>query len=214
MSYPAPEPQPPQQPGGPPPVWTEQSQPPPQPMGHGQVSSAPPWPVAEEGPHDFTPTKERPTFRVHAETYLGKIEIPTGLMLKYSARMAALSKKGDDITEEEDLLETLSMFRMMLLRESADRLIGHFHMVPDGATDDEMERIAQEAEDDPNAVGFETFMKLLPWMMEQYGMAPTLPSSESPDGSPQNPDDGSSLTATSSAVGPTSSPSPSTEHST
>lgn len=206
MSYPAPEPQ--YGPGNPPPEFDD-----PQPMNHGQASSAPPWPVPAEGPHDFTPTKERPGFKIHGQTYWGKIEIPTGIMLKYSARMAALAKKGDDLSEEEDLLETLAMFRMMLLRESADRLIQHFHMVPDGATDEDMERIAQESEDDPDYIGFETFMKLLPWMMEQYGMAPTEPSPESQTGSAPSPDDGSNSMGASSVTESTSSPSPSAEHS-
>lgn len=181
-----------------------------QPMQHGDVTETgvpspdgygtEPWKpaIGPDGVPDFSPRKPRPTFRIRGETYYGKIEVPVGPMLKYSARAAQLSAKGDAMTEEEDLLETLTMFRLMLVKDSADRLIEHMHLIPSGADEETAERISAEADGDESAVGFETFTRLLPWIMEQYGMAPTAPSPESPDGSQAPPDDGSNSTATSS----------------
>lgn len=222
MSYPPPEPrqypvdQPPPLPeslvsGGPEAVT--------QPMQHGDVSTngAPspdgygtdPWKprILPDGTTDFTPERRRPTFKIHGETYYGKIEVPTGPMLKYSARMEHL----DDADTETQVRETMGMFRLMLVKDSADRFIGHLHLVPADADDATIERIADEADGDDDAIGIETYMHTQEWLMEQYGMAPTQPSSESSDGSPTSPGDGSRSTESSSGQASTSSPSPSTE---
>jgi hypothetical protein len=197
-------------------------------MEHGQVSPGPgftpdpapngvappaprldPWdpPIGPDGVADFTPRKPRPTFRISGETYFGKVEIPTGPALKYSSRAAKLNESDED----EDMEETFRMFRLMLQKESAERMISHLHMIPADADDDEIERLSQEADEDGAAIGLETFMHLLPWLLEQYGMAPTSPSSGSESGSPPSPDDGQNSTETTPAKVSTSSPSPSIE---
>jgi hypothetical protein len=230
LSYPPPEPEPRQYPVPPPlPPATNAAGEPlpdgvPQPMQHGDVSTngAPspdgygtePWQprILPDGTTDFTPDRKRPTFKIHGETYYGKIEVPTGPMLKYSARMDRFSDTGDgSIDTETQIRESLGMFRLMLVKESADRFVRHLHMVPPDADDATIERIADEADGDEDAIGFETYMRTTEWLMEQYGMAPTPPSPESSDGSPTSPDDGSRSTESSSEQEPTSSPSPSTE---
>ena len=207
MSYPVPPPPDPtpQHPdaGNPPEMVTW----PVPPMEHGDVSTngAPspdgygtePWQprILPDGTTDFTPFRKRPTFKIHGETYYGKIEVPTGLMLKYSARIQHLTA---DVGMEAQVRETMNMFRLMLVKESADRFLGHLHMVPIDADDEEIERIADEADGDEDAIGFETFLHTQEWLMEQYGMTPTPPSPESSPGSSASPDDGSNSTEISS----------------
>lgn len=215
MSYPVPEP-------------TD-----PAPMQHGDVSPAPAhetvypagdpvitpqptqdekYPIDEQGYTDLTNRKPRPRFRIADEVYEGKVEVAAGVMMKYSARAAKMDLSEDDV--EGNTAETVKMFRLLLRKDSADRLIEHLHMVPPGATEEDEMRISDEADGDENAVGMQTFMSLLPWLMEQYGMAPTVPSSSASDGSTPNPDDGSSSTPTGPEPESTSSNSPSTESST
>lgn len=177
----------------------------PQPNGNGS------YPTDPQGITDLTNRRPRPMFRIGDEVYYGKVEIATGVMMRYAARAAQLQKTMDPNDSEAEVAETVKMFRLMLRRESADRLVGHLHMVPAGATEEDEARISEEAEDDDNAVGMQTFMKLLPWLMEQYGMAPTEPSSNAAAGSSTSQDGGNESTPTSPEQGSTSLTSPSTE---
>lgn len=189
------------------------------PAGDPVVTPQPPedsgFPVDANGYTDLTDRKPRPTFRLGRQLYQGKMEVAAGIMMRYSARAAQLQKTLQSIDDpdrqsEIELQETMKLFRLLLVRESADRLIAHLHMIPADATEEDELRINDEAEADEDAVGLSTFMNLLPWLMEQYGMAPTEPSSSASNGSGTIQDDGGSSTQTSPGTGSTSSPSPST----
>lgn len=215
-----------------PPEFTGTQTPPP--MVHGQATPAPmveqvypagdpkidadprddgSYPVDPNGYTDLTTRKPRPKFRIGSELYEGKVEVAAGVLMKYGATMAAKAKQqgsdGQDHSEEE-FRDTVQLFRLLLKKDSAERLVGHVHLIPEGASDADVERIMDEADADEDTVGMETFMNLMPWLMEQYGMAPTEPSSSASDGSPTSPDDGSASTQTSPNGVSTSGTSPST----
>lgn len=161
----------------------EHGQPYPGPQDHGPVyPSGDPilTPVVQTAPPvndeiiDFTPQRPRPQFKAGGETYSGKIEVPALAAMRYSIRAQSM---GEGDFNEETLNTTLDLLRLMLTKESADRLIARL-------------------EDDENPIGMETFNKIIPWLMEQYGMRPTTPSPDSPNGSP-NPDDGMNSTGNS-----------------
>lgn len=170
------------------------------------------YPVDHDGYTDLSSRKPRPKFRIASQVYEGKAEVAAGVMMRYSAqavqRQKMLEGSGDD--PDVELQETVKMFRLLLRKESADRLIGHLHMIPSSATEEDEIRIADEADADEDTVGLETFMNLLPWLMEQYGMAPTEPSSNAPAGSSNSPDGGNDSTANTQAEVSISGTSPST----
>lgn len=128
----------------------------------GDPAFTAPQPPSDDVP-DFAPTRPRPTFMVGGEVFQGKVEIAALPMMRYAIRASKMDTE-EGLTEEA-METTLSMIRLMLTKESAERLIARM-------------------DDDDNPVGMDAFNKLVPWLMEQYGMRPTEPLSDSADGSP------------------------------
>lgn len=129
-----------------------------------------------DGAADFTRRKPRPTFRIGRERFEGKVEVPALAMMRFSLRQQALAKAagGDSDDISEDSLNAMTdMIRLMLRKESADR----FAAAMDGDSDDE----------NATVIGIDTFNQVLQWLMGEYGMRPTEPSSDSSDGSPETP---------------------------
>lgn len=127
-----------------------------------------------DGAADFTRRKPRPTFRIGRERFEGKVEVPALAMMRFSLRQQALAKasgaEGDEITEDS-LNAMTDMIKLMLRKESADRFLAAM----DGDSDDE----------NATVIGIDTFNQALQWLMGEYGMRPTGPSSDSSDGSPE-----------------------------
>lgn len=122
------------------------------------VQQTPPSRPDEDFP-DFTPDRPRPRFRVDTDVFEGKVEVPTLALMSYAAQAEAA---GTDQTAEMDL--TLQLIRMLLKKDSADLFI-------------------QRLGDEDHPIGPGTFQKVMPYLMEAYGMRPTEPSPELPGGS-------------------------------
>lgn len=163
---------------------------PPMQLGYVYPSTGPANMKSLDGITDFTPEKKDVRFRIYDDIFYGVQEIPALTMLRYAAKSGTLLDSGS--TGEEEIAALNELIHLLLIPESAELL---------------MQRMQDNSE---NAIGLETYMKILPWLMEQYGMRPTPPSSGSPDGSP-SPDDGTSSTANSVVEVSTSSPYPSTD---
>lgn len=161
-----------------------------QPDGAGGAPPTGP-PIGADGIADFTPDRDVVRFRIGEDVFQGVPEVPALAALRFAAHADEFDRlmTGDD---EPALLKALEeLFSLLLVPESSARLL-------------------ERMNDPENGIGLDTFNKVLGWVMEQYGMRPTLPSDSSPSG-PPNPGAGPSLTDTSSEEGPTSSPSGSTD---
>lgn len=139
-----------------------------------QPTGTPPPAVDDGGIADFTIDRPRPRFRIGDDLFEGKMEVPTLSLMTFAAQ------QKDDSTQEESIEMTMRLLRLMLKKESADRFI---------------DRLGSE----DNPIGVETFQKIVPWLMEQYGMRPTQPSPDSSAGSPSQ-DDGPRSTENSPVV--------------
>lgn len=164
----------------------------PAPMQHGQVTAGPPAYLANgDGVADFTPAKRQVRFRIDDDVYEGVRQVPALATLRYAAKVGDLqAKMVEDQFDSSQVELMLDLLRLLLKKESADRLIARL-------------------DDADNPVDTQTFVDLVPWLMEQYGLRPTEPSSDSPTG-PPSPDGGTSSTASTSAGDSTSNPSGST----
>jgi hypothetical protein len=117
-----------------------------------------------EGVVDFTPERKQPRFRIDDDVFVGVRDVPTMTALQFAQGLNDVDLEDDDLSQET--IDTMmTMLRMMLTTESSTLLI---------------ERLS----DPDNPVGIQTFTRIIPWLMEQYGMRPTEPSSDSQDGSP------------------------------
>ncbi|HEX9248495.1 MAG TPA: hypothetical protein VF856_03300 [Gemmatimonadaceae bacterium] len=110
-------------------------------------------------------------FRIDDDIFYGVTGIPAMDLMHFGAMFEGLTERG--IMQSPNALSDL--FNLILRKESADLFIA---------------RMADK--DKPITLG--QAMKVLPWLMEEYGMRPTQPSSSSSGGS-ENPDDGTSSTA-------------------
>jgi hypothetical protein len=139
-----------------------------------------------DGIQDFTPDQKHVEFRIGQDVFHGVQDVPALMMMRYAAKIETIDENNID----EDDVELISdLMRLLLVPESANLLL-------------------RRMEDQTNPISIETYMTILPWLLEQYGMRPTEPSSGSADGSPP-PDDGQKSTESSVEAVSTSSPSPS-----
>jgi hypothetical protein len=134
----------------------------------------------DEGIPDFTPPPG-PRFRVYEEVYEGVREIAADTILGVLANIQNMegSKPEDQVQTIKDIMTTV------LVAESAERFVANMS-------------------NSAAPIGLKTLMTTLNWMIEQYGGRPTEPDSDSSPGS-ENPESGTSSTATTSAEVSTSS---------
>jgi hypothetical protein len=145
--------------------------------------------VSDDGVADFTPEAKNVRFRIGRDVFEGLDEMPTMSALRFATRVGTMNVGGGF---NEDQIEMMTDLMRLVLK-------------PDSAT-----QLIKRLDDPENPIGPTTFIRLIPWLMEQYGLRPTLPSSDSPSGQ-QNPDDGANSTDSSSVTDVTSSPSASTD---
>lgn len=105
---------------------------------------------------DFTEEAPPIQFKVGAEVYTALPTIPL-------ARISQLSKLGTESSDGGSMVGNIKkMFSSLLEPESYDRFVAAL----DGTS---------------NPVGISHVTKILPWLMEQYGLRPTEASSSSVD---------------------------------
>jgi hypothetical protein len=115
------------------------------------------------------------------EYFIGLPELPALMLVEFSGTLADLNEAT---VKDQPKLFT-DIFELILTEESAARFTTRM-----------------SSREDP--IGINQLNKILPWLMEQYGLRPTTPSSGSSGGSP-NPDDGTNSTDTASPAESTSS---------
>lgn len=142
----------------------------------------------DDGVVDFAPEPRSVRFRIGPDVFEGLDDIPAMSAMRFSAQAGELHGAG--VLTEKSVDKMVDLLRLLLKPASAQLLI--------------------ERMDDPERpVGIETFTRIVPWLLEQYGLRPTEPSPESPDGRP-SPDGGTSSTESTSGQVSISAASPST----
>lgn len=133
----------------------------------------------DDGIPDFTPPPG-PRFRIYGDLYEGVREIGADAILDVMASMQNL--EGDPQNQVRAIKDVMAR---VLVAESAERFVAN---------------MGNRVE----PIGLRTLMNALNWLIEQYTGRPTEPDSDSSPGS-ENPESGTSSTATTSAEESTSS---------
>ncbi len=110
-------------------------------------------------------------FRIDDDVFEGLPDLPAMLLVEFASAMAKLDETTD-IKDQPKVFRDL--FNMVLTDESAARFI---------------ERMSSKTE----PISIAQIDQIMPWIMEQYGMRPTEPSSDSSTGS-ESPGVGTNLT--------------------
>lgn len=128
---------------------------------------------------DFSLPPRNLKFKVDADVFEAVPELATERALTFADEAANMD--DDDVTTRQrmDIIEKL--FHLVLVPESADRLIARLS-------------------DPINPIGPERFQRILTYLMEQYGLRPTEPGSDSSPGSDVR-ETGTNSTASASATG-------------
>lgn len=129
---------------------------------------------------------EEKKFSMDGDVFYLAPDLAAGLLMEFTAKYNTLTELP--FSEQQPAFE--EMFRLVMRKDSADLF---------------MERMVSA--DKP--IGLKQLNKVMPWMLEQYGLRPTEPSENSSDGQP-NPESGTSSTVVVSSVDSTSTPSVST----
>lgn len=113
---------------------------------------------------DFTEEQRRIPFRIYDQVYECAPDLPALVLIEFAA-MA--EKAGSSGSTFDDSMKSLfvDMFQMVLTEESAERFIAGMR-------------------DKQHPITLTMVMKLMPWVLEQFGMRPTEPSDSSSGGSP------------------------------
>lgn len=120
---------------------------------------------------DFTIARPPVRFRIDGDEFEAYPDLPAVRLLEFATRAQRLD------TDDEDAVTALTqLFRLVLRPESADPFV-------------------HRLSDLDNPIGMQHIEKLIPWLMERYGMRPPGLPHHSSDGSP-HPDDGTSSTVT------------------
>lgn len=131
--------------------------------------------VVDEEVKDFSRPRKRILFKIDDDTFEGISDLPVMLLLDFAAKAEAVDET-DDVESKKDLFR--SIFEMVLTEETYDNFL-------------------LRMSDKKNPIGVSHINDIMPWLMEQYGMRPTKPSSDSSDSSGSQ-DGGTNLTATAS----------------
>jgi hypothetical protein len=107
-------------------------------------------------------------FRIDGDTFVGVSNIPASDLLEFGRLFTGMTES--DVIQDPKAFTTL--FNLVLTTESATRFL---------------ERMSSKTE----PISMTQIMRIMPWIMGEYGMRPTEPSSNSSNGSP-NQDDGTS----------------------
>jgi hypothetical protein len=135
---------------------------------------------------DFTVPRKRVRFRIDDDIFEAASALPTLTALE----MTAQAEKFGSGTSEEQRNAITAIFSAILLHDSATLFISRLS-------------------DADHPIDIKQIAKVMPWVIEQYGLRPTSPSSDSSDSSDEV-DDGTSLTGSAAAAGSTSDASSST----
>jgi hypothetical protein len=139
----------------------------------------------DEGVADFTEHIDV-KFRIDDDIFHGKVNIPGKHLIRFAIEFGNVTL--DAMKENPEAIDQL--FSLVLQKDSATLFSKRF-------------------DDEDNPISMPQAMRVLPWLMEKYGMRPTEPSSNLSDGQP-NLDDGTNSTANASPNASTLAPYPQT----
>lgn len=113
---------------------------------------------------DFTENKEKIQFKVRGETFVALDDI----LLSQLGKLSALGNDIGDDDGESAAEKILTVFEALLTKESYERF-----------------RAAVNGEGE-TVIGIMLIKRIIPWLLEQYGLRPTRPSSGSVNTSSEN----------------------------
>jgi hypothetical protein len=134
---------------------------------------------------DFTAARKSIRFRIDSDIFDAVPDIPAQVLLDFALEMEHAGE-----SPQQAIQAMTRVVGILLTRPSAELFLARMS-------------------DPDNPISAEQLQHIMPWLMEQYGMRPTEPSSDSPDGLP-SPASGMSSTANAPAPGSISEPSPQT----
>lgn len=114
---------------------------------------------------DFTSAPDEPiAFRIAPDTFQCIDEIPLDVLVELADMATA------DLSTKEKFQKMIDLVKDILTPESRATFTARL-------------KVGTEEEPNPHPIGMKAIRKLLPWVMEVYGVRPTQESSESADGS-------------------------------
>lgn len=130
-------------------------------------------------------------FKIDDDVFEGIPDLPALDLVQFIGELSRISET-DNMREQTVLFEKL--FRLMLVPESADRFVARMG-------------------DREKPISLQQIQDIMPWMLGEYGLRPTEPSSDSTSGS-EIPDDGKNSMETVQPAALTSVPSQQSDSST
>jgi hypothetical protein len=126
---------------------------------------------------DFSSPRKSLRFKVDDDIFEAAPDIAAELALEF-ADFAERAQESNDV--QDNIAVIRAMFNMVLFPDSAERFIARLR-------------------DTKHPIGTARMTNIIKWLYEEYGLRPTESDSASARG-PENPDAGTSLTVSSSAV--------------
>lgn len=126
---------------------------------------------------DFSIARPPIKFKIDGDVFDAYPEVPALILMEFSAKSAAAVDRADDQAAMDEMVDSL---KLVLKPESAALFI------------DRMRNYE-------NAIGIEHVKKVIPWVLEQYGLRPTEPASDSSD-TPPSQGNGTTSTASTEVV--------------
>lgn len=111
---------------------------------------------------DFSSPRRSIKFRVDEDVFEAVADIPAELALEYADKTERLTSGESSFENQKEIIH--SLFRMVLLPESADRFIARLS-------------------DRRNPIGQAKIGRITQWLFEEYGLRPTESDSASSTGS-------------------------------
>lgn len=136
------------------------------------------------GPKDFSRKREAKTFVIDGDTYHAAVALPGETFVEFTDRLSAF--------EAADTW-----------RENFDALVAALELV---LLPDSYKLLRDRAKDIEQPVDLDQMAEIGLWLMDEYGLRPTQPPSDSSDGSP-SPESGTSSTENTQPEESTSQPS-------
>lgn len=137
---------------------------------------------------DFSRPRERIEFKIDGDTFEATPAVPAEILVEFANRFTDVNTKPS--TPGEQFATVTAVLQLVLLPES-------------------FKRLTARARDLDNPVEIDQLSDVILWLLEEYGMRPTQPSSSSSTGQ-ASPASGTNSTATTPDAASTFSPSPST----
>lgn len=143
---------------------------------------------------DFSAQPRVVQFTVDGETYRGRPYLPAQTMVDFTLRV---EKMGDTATGSDGFATMMESLEMVLMPDSYRKFCDRMKDPLAGLSSEEAAAITELPY---RPIELPQLNQILEWLMEEYGMRPTQPSSNSSAGSPVPGSGTNSTDGTSGAV--------------